>query len=353
MSRGEDLRRIYDAENDFLRRPQGFANASTIGAFCRSHATHQLGIAVTASLLWMGNSLSLVAVGEDGKIRSRILDAYAVPWGSNLVPRLDDYIEQFLSTRLMWFRGGEGITWWSGLEAIAHTVVDLVSECDAGARVLFLAVDPVLAGLPWQALIGHSARSRTRDAYLVSVVPNLGIACMNGRNSEFQSGIGLNISSETDQAITDIARKIKQTVPLCPVKNVSVRVVAGHGFARDAGHPTGLRLGMAGEISGIDDWITLLDRRHMILHVCHSGQAAPIFMGEMGGVPGIALSLGAEAIVAPITEVASSAACVLQECLFDGSSDCLGAAYLRAVARDPSISLYTLYGDPYASLSGS
>jgi hypothetical protein len=131
--------------------------------------------------------------------------------------------------------------------------------------------------------------------------------------------------------------------------STSLRIVLGHGQEANGSALPAINLGDGRVLQSIEDWMEILRSRHVILHCCHSGRTEPIFMRELGGLPGVALALGTTALLAPASEVAASAAVALQENLFAGLS--IGEAYMKAISQDPGACLYNCFGDPYESLA--
>jgi hypothetical protein len=348
-----DLRNFYDREYDFLTRPFGVATSDKIAEYCASHKNSTLGAPVFVSMLCMRTVLSLAIVDKYRSVLSAEIRA------ANLLEELDN-----LSVQAdFWFKATdvpfrEQIEWPNTLKQVGHAILDLASRCDGSARVLILSVEPELAHLPWQHLISACATERTNSehvaapSYLVSLVPNASTITVNkpGRDG-LQRGLQTTISTDTDDAISQVVQAIDRTV-LAGAVYTSTRIVLGHGQAANGSPLPLISLGDGRRLQTIEEWMEIVRSRHVVLHCCHSGRTEPIFMRELGGLPGIALALGTTVLLAPASEVAASSAVALQESLFEGTSS-IGEAYVKAIARDPGACLYNCFGDPYESLTGA
>jgi hypothetical protein len=352
----DDLREFYDKQYDFMRRPLGVATPDTIARFCQKYQTSSLGSPVLVSLLPIGDFVSVLGIGANG-----------VVYGAEIEGATDIDItkDRFIDEAEFWFRSShltfeQQLNWPKLFNTIGDTILKIVSQSDVNARVVLLSVDDSLAGLPWQHLItcrnrnaGSAQRSADiRSDLVVSIVPSLSAITIDGRDAaEFVAGARIVASAQRDDAIIRVSEAIESTMNTIGDTCVSACVVLGHGTLTQDAAITAVALGSDRHLATLEDWIDVLRSKHVILHCCSAGTTEPIFMRELGGIPGIALSLGAEVFLAPVTEVRWSVAVELQNSLFSNTSFAeIGLAYSTAITRNPSVSLYNLYGNPYASI---
>jgi hypothetical protein len=349
----ENLREFYDYSYDFTRSARGVANKNTISKFCGSYRDSSLGSPVTVSILRIADLVSVVAIGENGLAFHEDL----------VLPDLEAQAMELSKESEFWFKHvgapfSNKIEWPHSLRDIADAIIRLVTRIDSRARVIMVALDANLASLPWQHLICSRAPKRPGAAmgteYLVALVPSLGAMILTkGFDQYFRNGIAAHLSDETDRVVREVSNAVQSSIrPYDGQSSASVCILVGHGSPRSSQRrmPT-VRLGSHGELSSAEDWMSVLHHKHVVLHCCHTGRANAVFMHELGGVPGLAINLGVEVFCAPVTEVGAAAACELQRSLFakpDNSE--FGHAYLDAIARNPEVSLYNIYGNPYSRM---
>lgn len=353
-----DMREFYDRDYAFWRRPMGVATSNTLGRFSQSYAGSSRGAPVMASILCFGRFVSVVAVGRDERICAREVSLEG--------RSVEGDVEELQKGSEFWFRSpalafDEQIGSTAMLDELVGALLGICQDCDAGARSILLAAEPILAQLPWQYLVGVnlSAGATTeseqgRKAWLVSLVPNLSTITIGRQTDDLNSGLKLMVASERDSALETIGKVISETTRDREEKCDSLCIIAGHGKStRDQADSkvTSVSLGNERALDSIGAWMEVLRAKHIVLHCCHAGGVAPILMRELGGVPGIGLALGAEVFIAPVTEVSASVAAVLQEELFEGEGDRdVAESYLSAIDRNPAVVLYNIYGNPYERL---
>jgi hypothetical protein len=354
----DDLREFYDQEYNFLSRPMNVATPETIATFAKRYMETTLGAPVLISVLCLPNLISLVAVGKDGQLHGGEIE---IP-SANLA----DGVKELIEGSEFWFRSPavpfvDQIDWSPPLVELADRILDLAAECDATARVLILALEPLLAELPWQHLLCTRAASRrpgmisdakAATGLLVSIVPSLSTITINRRDRDgIEEGIRTVLSREGDEgdhAVRTVVEAVGSTIDVWSGVGASVCVLVGHG-ARQEGSPLpAVKLGDTKELATIDDWMGVMRSRHMILHCCHSGATEPVFMHELGGVPGVGLSLGVEVFLAPVCEVRFPISVALQKSIFGGlGGEEVGVLYMKAIEKNIGVCLYNLYGNPY------
>jgi hypothetical protein len=348
-----DLREFYDLEYNFFVRPLGVATSEPIARFCGQYEGSKLGAPIFLSLLCMQDVLSLVSVNKKGNVSGS---------ETNVVGLASD-LQEIATQAEFWFKSreipfDEQIGWPQTLKNIGHAVLNLASKSDPNARVIILSVEPHLAQLPWQQLIGacvSDSFDRTTSAhpsatrYLISLVPNA--TTMTIRNTgpdDFHQGCKVKATTDSDEAISQVLDAIESTNAEANNPENSVCIVLGHGKrSLESSLPT-IALGNETHLETIDEWLDVLQSKHIILHCCHSGDTKPIYLQELGGLPGVGLALGCSVIIAPSAEVSGQSAAALQRRLFLGSSvDTIGEKYLQAISDDPGVCLYNLFGNPY------
>lgn len=351
-----ELREFYDLEYNFFAKPLGVATSETIARFCYGHEQSQLGAPVFVSLLCMNDILSLVAVNKDGSVE-----------GSEIkIVGLAEDLREIATQAEFWFKASaipfdEQIGWPQTFKNIGRAVLDLVSKSDGAARVIVLSVEPHLAHLPWQQLIGtcvsdrferKMSADRSATRYLVALVPNASAVTVKQiEMSAPHQGAKIIVSTDADEAISQVSEAIESTKASANDPRNSVCIVLCHGQQRNGSSLPAINLGNGVRRETIDDWIEILQSKHVFLHCCHSGDTKPVFMQELGGLPGIALALSSSVLIAPAAEVSGHAAVVLQNNLFmQPGSLSLGEKYIKAVSDDQGVCLYNFFGNPYEAL---
>jgi len=232
------------------------------------------------------------------------------------------------------------IPWHSTLRKLRGAIIDLVRRIDRSCRWLALALEPDLASLPWTSLILEAAGDRLG----ISLVPSLSwFARANERAQDTETALQtptLNISRERD--LSEAATRIKRDAGLFQELIGSCGIVLGHGQTTDKAIPS-VTIG-EGAIA-LDEWLGLAAHRVVILHSCHSGRVSQSFPSDLGGLPGLALSIGCRLFFAPVTDVPLDAAIALHEELVrrDGPAE-LGLRYIAATQKNPAVTLYNMFG---------
>ncbi len=341
----DDLREFYDLEYNFRRRTSGIANIGTISSLCAEHRNTQLGTPVAISALWLGDFVSVIGVGHDGSTVAEdvVLESF------------ESSIEHLRADSVHWFAmtdvdTEEQIQWPKEFRSLCHSFIRVAQSCDARAKVILLSCDWFVAQFPWQNLFNTEGFD-----YLVAIVPNFSVMALEHRDTTGSSNLRTILSNEKDPEIEEVAGVVTQTTAGLSWEGAGVCVVVGHGSKAIDGNLPSVRIGVSRDdkMATLDDWMSILGDRIVILHCCHSGIPKPVVMQELGGLSGLAMSLGTKTIVAPVAEVHPAAAKQLQVCLFaDKGGHALGLQYLQAIKNEPECSLYNLYGNPYETASG-
>lgn len=350
----DDLREFYDREHDFMAKPRDIATGKEIAKFCRSSRSSELGPAVYVSVLCMENLVSIVGIAGDGRVQQ------AEPIHVN-PGDLERELRALTEGSPFWFRHSGGlhqqIRWADIFDRIGRSIMGIAHRCDSRVRVIMLAVEPHLATLPWQHLISMAAENsnlqRSADQavtrYLVAIVPNASVA-IPGDSRTSNSNPGIQAVLTSDLAISTVADVVRRTSSPKNSHQFSICVLVGHGHKVEGRALPIVELGDGRQIATIEQWIATIRSRHVVLHCCHSGGTEPLFMQELGGLPGLALSLGSATLLAPVKEVGDRTAITLQESLFENPHASIGQAYLSAISDNRSVCLYNLFGNPYETL---
>jgi hypothetical protein len=169
---------------------------------------------------------------------------------------------------------------------------------------------------------------------------------------DYLQGVSLHLD-EGDAILSKICDSLKRDELRIKVALGSAGVVVGHGTQIVLGGKSSEKIPSVqvnGKSLSLTDWWELGRRSVCILHVCFGGNAASVFLGDMGGLPGVILRRATGLLLAPVAEVpvpddGAGPIEVLNRHLFaeEGDEE-IGARYLDAIDEEPSVALYNLYG---------
>jgi hypothetical protein len=151
-----------------------------------------------------------------------------------------------------------------------------------------------------------------------------------------------NIIVSPDHELAALAAKIKSDEQRLGDLVGSCGVIVGQGQVGEDGIP---HVALGKHPVTMHTWVKLAEHRVLIVHSCHSGRISHTLPSDLGGLPGLALSMGCHLFFAPITEVPHDAAIALHDEVVrhDGPAE-LGLRYRAAVRRNAAVALYNLYG---------
>jgi len=331
-----DLRDFLAAETAHLRSGIATVDESGIGYWLGRVRNTELGAPVAASVICIDEQhVSLLMKGPgEASICEIVSGCGQSDWSREA--------KTILATCTQWARGTrDSVAWGSKLRNLATRLVSGARTLFPEVRWLVIAIDPVLAGLPWQGLI------RELDGgIVVSLVPNLSWAAM----THFTAGqtvdrVRLNLV-QFDEGLERFRLRLRDDYEILRQRLRSAAVVLAHGVKV----PKESRLGgvcFAERPLWIEDWFDMAVHRLCIVHACHAGtaEAVSVSLGDLGGIPGLVLSAGTRLLCAPVAEVPVSAAETLHGCVTSGDGPReFGLRYLHSIRTDPRISLYNLYG---------
>jgi hypothetical protein len=332
----EDLRELIDVGARAFRRGLSTVTIETLQRSLKAIEDGPLGAPICVSVARLSDdSVSMIAIapGEYEKVDIAL-------------PGIGEAPASVRSTYVHWLRHDPDrilkvrVPWHSSLEKLGEAIVHLTSRRHPSRRWVALALEPDLASLPWASLLDAGARK-----LIVTLMPSLSWfarAIDPARHKEDATTRGVSIIISRDEDLSLVASRIQRDTGLLRELIGSCGVVLGHGRMTDKG---GILVAAEnGEVT-VDRWLNLAGRRVLIVHSCHSGRVSQSFPSDLGGVPGLALSLGCRLFLAPVTEVPPGAAVALHDELVrqDGAPE-IGLRYLAAIQNYPAASLYNMYG---------
>jgi cold shock CspA family protein len=229
-----------------------------------------------------------------------------------------------------------------GVSALTNYLTHRAKQLVPGLRWIILAVEPKLAGLPWQEIVRQAC-----DEVVISLVPNLSWAEMAYRVRDNTEGVHLELCDDPHPEIASFRHELEQQQDMLKDCFGSVAVVLAHGIPASAADPLVLPEVKAsdGPLQSVKDWHHIAGCRLCFLHSCHAGTTSEVFLGDLGGIPGVLLSLKTRLLFAPVSQVPLETIRVIHRHLTDKEGPAeLGLRYLAATMEDPRVALYNLYG---------
>lgn len=341
----DEIRAAFDASPRATRPGPATVTLERFHQFVQKAAGSALGSPVCASLVALAEDRwSLLATGGSGRWVHRSI---SMP---NLLASAKASAKQIHALQRLWFRKPRPkmlIPWGQECTQLGRVLLEVVEELDPRARWLALALEPNLATLPWQDLIYAQGR-RPGQEVVVSIIPSFSWAALSSaRAASSRPGVSrpdvdplLTLSNASDlTALRDTIRADRATLRRrCP----SVAILLGHGTRTETGLPS---VAAATRPLSLEDWLEVAEYRLNVVHSCFSGQVERHLLGDLGGLPGLVLGINCRLLCAPVAEVPLATARALHTCLLatDGPRE-FGLRYLAAVAQEPSVALYNLYG---------
>ena len=240
----------------------------------------------------------------------------------------------------------ERLPWGSRFQKLGEAIIRTIRRLSPTTRSFSLALEPWLAALPWQNLLNVLAPGR----FLVSLIPSIHWAATHDRTlhtTNRKRGVQL-LSYSVD--LTSVREFLEQDENILDRSDAAI--VMGHGhvsFKAASGVlsedlPT-ISVGDPPQPLGLERWLGIADHRLVIVHSCFGGHTNTSLLGDLAGIPGVALGIRTHLFCAPVCEIPPEAAIVLQKALVKSERGVpFGESYLKAIAENSFVSMYNLYG---------
>lgn len=230
------------------------------------------------------------------------------------------------------------------IDGLARAIVAAARRVNPTVGVIVLAASPRLSSQPWQYIL----RRLLGEGMLLSLIPSAGwLADVDLKGGFHDEGrkevVRYWLSEATD--LQDVRGEIEKVAESAEGQLESGSVVLGHGGVPARGSPM---VSLGSRQLDILDWMDVGEARVAIVHACHGGVVSSDFSGDLGGAPGISLSMGCRLFVSPVVEVSPDTAVTLHRALVGRNAHgvAFGERYLRAIESDPRVALYNLHGLP-------
>lgn len=333
----QQIREMLANSPEVSRRGPATATLGTVKAFLKDVASASFGTPVFVSVVDCGSFYGILGVGADGRWEYRRIE----PNG-----RHPDHVKAVASVleagSASWVQLGDSgerlleIPWGAELQDLAITIADVARQIQDNVQWIMLAIDPDLAGLPWQNLFALHEGGRL----LVTMIPSISAATlhMNRHKEDVPADAKLSLASD----LQILRRQIEIDVSSWKFHGLSIACVLGHGVWSDTGRTT--VESEDGDLT-FENWLDLVTRRVVVVHSCFGGKISECFSGDLGGLPGIGLAMGSRVFCAPVSAVPVETATVLHRHLFhaEGPAD-IGSRYIAAMMEEPAVGLYNVYG---------
>jgi hypothetical protein len=222
-------------------------------------------------------------------------------------------------------------------KSIAEQACQMTKETRGRAAWLLLAAPPELAGLPWQLLFRDVCQGRN---VVVSLVPNLSWAAMARKPTRgWTTGITLSLNRSANLA--QFREHLERDAEQLAHRLESVGVVFGHGVPV----PDAPTICFTDRPLWVKHWLKIAKRRFCLVFSCSAAKGDPVFLGDIGGVPGLVLGGETMLLCAPVAEIPIEAASKLHQWVMNAEAPAeFGLRYLGAVQECPQVGLFNLYG---------
>jgi hypothetical protein len=316
-------------------------SAEKVGDLMRAVSDRELGRPVCVSIVEIvPDKFSFLAVGVDARQR--------ICWRPDIkeFKGLTGEIKALRDTREHWFEHTDPIpdeppmAWDDQCRQLCGFLAALTHSINRDCRWLMLAVEPHMAGLPWQDLIRRFWPAR--NPVLVTLIPNFGWAADSYKDLHKYPKTPLNWFDLSPNAeFKDLNKQIQADVKDRPQRISSTFIALGHGNESDG--ITTIEA-YSGEL-GPNHWSNLGEYRSLLIHACSGGTSTRSFLGDLDGLPARCLSTGCRLVCAPVAKIPLRAAEKLHEWHGDSRQpNSFGWRYLQAMAADPWVGIYTCYG---------
>jgi hypothetical protein len=240
------------------------------------------------------------------------------------------------------------IDWGEQFTALCKFLGAQASSLNRSCGWLLLALEPDLAEFPWQDLVRRHWPAP--EPPFVSLIPNFGWASRSKADLESFPKTTENLKNLSQHRdFSEFKIEIEKDLERNPAGVGSTAIFLGHG--RREGDFTTIEAG-TGPLRR-ESWLEIGEYQLVMVHSCSTGRVQGGFLGDLGGVPAIALAAGSRLVCAPVTEVPLRTARILHKWHFRPDvPTAFGCRYMRALAEDPWVGTYTCYGFGNQSVKG-
>lgn len=330
------IRAAFDTNHTAVRTGPATVIPERFQDFVLKSQDSDLGSPVCISIVSLGNDeWSILATGKSGRWISERVSLRKLLLRAQVL-RTENYkkwLFQHPKSRIV----EVGVAWGKEFKQLGKIIKDIMRDLNPRTRWLALALEPELSALPWQDLIEQTCGKNI----VVSLIPSFSWAALSfQREDDSRRGISLELSQAEDLiAFRKILRRDKEALSRY---YPSMAIILGHGQLTDKNIPSVVA---AEQPLGLNEWMDMADHRIMVVHSCHSGAIQSSFLGDLGGLPGLALGICCRLFCAPVTEVPCTAAQILHYHLVEKNGPReFGLRYLAAISEAPAVKLYNLYG---------
>ncbi len=263
-------------------------------------------------------------------------------------PGLEGEMQLLKKTRNYWLKIGGNqkcppIDWGEQCRELCRFIATLVQRLNKNCCWLMLALEQDLAELPWQDLVRRFWGGK--EQVFVSLIPNIGWACRSYDDLKSFPKNKNNVKNlSNDDEFSLFKKEIESDVDSETSETSTVNstgIFLGHG-KRGNGFTT-IKAGTG--LLEQNRWLDSGESNLLMIHSCSAGDVGGGFLGDLGGIPALALGTGCRLVCAPITEVPLRTAKILHKHhVKNGDLLEFGIRYLQALAEDPWVGVYTCYG---------
>jgi hypothetical protein len=336
----EEIRATYGDNTKVILPGVGTVNANEAINFLKAASKSALGACACVSIVRLSeDKFSFLTVDESCKTTEKWIAA------TKSFPGLEDELQLLKKTRNYWLKIGGNqksppIDWGDQCRELCRFIATLVQRLNKNCRWLMFALEQDLAELPWQDLVRRFWGGK--EQVFVSLIPNIGWACRSYDDlKSFPKNEDIKKDLSSDDEFKEFKEEIERdTFPKTPSIN-STTIFLGHG-KKENGFTT-IKAGTG--LLGQNEWLDVGAYNLVMIHSCSAGDVGGGFLGDLGGIPALALGTGCRLVCAPITEVPLRTAKILHKHhVHNGDSLEFGIRYLQALAEDPWVGVYTCYG---------
>jgi hypothetical protein len=321
-----------------LQRGAATVSLENVAGFLNAASSSALGPPVCVSMVRLpGDRISFLVVGKSEHRWVACTEKF---------PGLGQELETLNDTRENWLKLGSQdlpeppIDWDQQFKRLCECLANQVQKLNDSCGWVMLALESDLAELPWQDLVRRYWRGKS--SVFVSLIPNFGWASRSYQDlfsfpKTKHNASNLSKKPEFEEFRSQIESDLYGKAPALG----STAVFLGHGKHENGFTTVEAETGLLGRGA----WLDIGNYRLVMVHSCSAGRLQGGFLGDLGGVPAMALATGCRLICAPVTEVPLRTARVLHK--WHVQKDVpreFGYRYMQALAEDPWVGAYACYG---------